>query len=241
MPAASASASGFPPGSDAATASADEGRSRGSCFDAAFDRPHDRAVDVPRHARNARRPVRRLPSLGEWRPAGEHLVEHQPERVEIAAHRDLAPRQLLGRHVGGRAAAHGARSRSRAVDASPKSVMRTCPRPSTITLAGLRSRCSTPLSCAAASPAQSWRAISSALSCRQPADAPQQRRQVLAVDVLHREEGGALELADVVDAADVRMRDLARQRALRRATAPAARGSRAAPRAGTSAPPAAPA
>ena len=42
---------------------------------------------------------------------------------------------------------------------------------------------------------------------RKPPDAAQQRRQILAVDVLHREEVPPLDLADVVDAADVRMRD----------------------------------
>jgi hypothetical protein len=40
---------------------------------------------------------------------------------------------------------------------------------------------------------------------RQPADAAEQRGQVLAVDVLHRQEDDAVDLADVVDAADVRM------------------------------------
>ena len=44
----------------------------------------------------------------------------------------------------------------------------------------------------------------------QPADAAQQRRQVLAVHVLHREEQLAVDLADVVDAADVRVRHLPR-------------------------------
>ena len=44
----------------------------------------------------------------------------------------------------------------------------------------------------------------------QPPDPPQQRRQVLPVDVLHRQEGRAVDFADVVDAADVRMRDRAR-------------------------------
>ena len=48
--------------------------------------------------------------------------------------------------------------------ARPKSVIFARPRPSIITLAGLRSRCSTPSSCAAARPAQSCRAISTALS-----------------------------------------------------------------------------
>ena len=42
------------------------------------------------------------------------------------------------------------------------------------------------------------------------ADAPQQRRQLLAVHVLHRQEGVAVDLADVVDAADVGMRNLPR-------------------------------
>jgi hypothetical protein len=44
----------------------------------------------------------------------------------------------------------------------------------------------------------------------QVADALQERCQVLAVNVLHREEVTAVEFADVVDAADIRMRDLAR-------------------------------
>ncbi len=48
--------------------------------------------------------------------------------------------------------------------ARPKSVILARPRPSIMTLAGFRSRCSTPSSCAAASPAHSCRAISTALS-----------------------------------------------------------------------------
>ena len=43
------------------------------------------------------------------------------------------------------------------------------------------------------------------------ADAAEQEREVLAVHVLHREKGVAFEFADVVDAADVGMGDLARQ------------------------------
>ncbi len=41
-------------------------------------------------------------------------------------------------------------------------------------------------------------------------DAAQERRQILAVDVLHREERAAVDLVDVVDAADVGVRDLPR-------------------------------
>ena len=52
--------------------------------------------------------------------------------------------------------------------------------------------------------------MSSALSGGQPADAPQERGEVLAVHELHREEEVALRLAHVVDAADRRVRHLAR-------------------------------
>ena len=88
--------------------------------------------------------------------------------------------------------------------------MRARPRPSIITLAGFRSRCSTPRSCAAASPAQSCARDLERLVRREPADALQERGEVLAVHVLHREEVLAVDLADVVDAADVGVRDLAR-------------------------------
>ena len=103
-----------------------------------------------------------------------------------------------------------ARSASPDAPARPKSVIRIRPPPSSMMFAGFRSRCTTPRSCAAARPAQIWRASSIARSCGKAADAPEQRRQILAVDVLHRQERVAFELADVVDAADVRMRHLPR-------------------------------
>ena len=45
---------------------------------------------------------------------------------------------------------------------------------------------------------------------REAPDAPQQRRQFLAVHVLHGKEGVAFHLVDVVNAADVGMRYLSR-------------------------------
>ena len=44
----------------------------------------------------------------------------------------------------------------------------------------------------------------------QPADAPQQRAEVLAIDVLHGEEIQPFDFAEIVDAADVGVRHLAR-------------------------------
>ena len=38
--------------------------------------------------------------------AGEHLIQHQPKRIQIALQRHLAPGKLLGRHVGRRPATH---------------------------------------------------------------------------------------------------------------------------------------
>src|SRR6185369_389499 len=46
------------------------------------------------------------------------------------------------------------------------------------------------------------------LGVRKPSDPTEKGRQVLAVDVLHRQVRQSVGLADVVDAADVWMRDL---------------------------------
>ena len=43
---------------------------------------------------------------------------------------------------------------------------------------------------------------------REPADAAKQRREIFAIDEFHRDEEIAVRFADVVQAADVRMRDL---------------------------------
>ena len=52
-------------------------------------------------------------------------------------------------------------------------------------------------------------ATSAVLISGQPPDAPQQT-QILAIDVLHRKMRCLVEFADIVNAADVRMRDLSR-------------------------------
>ena len=89
-------------------------------------------------------------------------------------------------------------------------MMTTSPRLFIMMFCGLRSRWITPRSWAAARPAHSLRAVSSALSAGSRPMRVQQRRQVLAVHVFHGDERHALDLADVVNAADVGMRDLAR-------------------------------
>ena len=107
-------------------------------------------------------------------------------------------------------------------------------------LAGFRSRCSTPRSCAAASPAQSCaRSPPPCLPAAGRCGAA--RREILAVDVLHRQEQLAVDFADVVDAADVRMRDLPRGPHLVVELRQPRRIARRASPAGTSARPAGPA
>ena len=135
----------------------------------------------------------------------EHLVEHQPQRVDVAACRDLAPGLLLRRHVGGRAASQIAdrdlfreRGQAEVGDAH---------------LAPAVDHDVGRLQVAMQDPALVRGGESRAdLSCeldgfvlRQPADAPQKRAEVLAIDVLHRQEVHALDHADVVDAAHVGM------------------------------------
>ena len=195
-PAASAAASGSPPGSAAATAwprpAAAPGPSRGSAGSRA--RPPGRC---PRRRRTARwRDLACLwRQLGQRRgveraPAREELVEHEAERVDVALDRRaparraarapcrpacprrlVAPPSLAGR---AREAEVGDARAAAAVDHDVGGLQ----------VAVQHARARAP----PRGPAQIWRAISIALSGRQAADPPQQRGEVLAVDVLHRQE-----------------------------------------------------
>ena len=111
------------------------------------------------------------------RLAGEHLVEHDADRVDVGARVDVGRRvRLLGRHVLGRAHQHaGDREVLRPAPvapsarfsfAMPKSIsLRTGLPPSNVTktLSGLRSRCTTPSACAASS---AWRICERVLARR---------------------------------------------------------------------------
>src|SRR3954470_23728941 len=91
--------------------------------------------------------------------------------------------------------------------ARPKSLITSSPCLLIMMFCGLRSRWMTPRSWAAASPAQSLRAASSALSDgRRPIRVSRDAR-ALSIDIFHGDERSAIDFADVEDAADVRMRD----------------------------------
>ena len=126
--------------------------------------------------------------------------------------------ELLRRHVGRRARDRTSVDRAGAGRQAEVGDADAARRASSITLAGLRSRCSTPLSCAAARPAQICRAISSALSGgsrpMRRSSAARSSPSTYSIDRNVLPVG----LADVVDAADV---------------ADARPGARCAPRRGT--------
>ena len=81
----------------------------------------------------------------------------------------------------------------------------TWPRPSSMMLAGFKSRCRTPLVWAAAkSGAEMARDVERFVG-RKPSDAAQQRSEILAVDILHGEKCLAVDLAHVIHAANIGM------------------------------------
>ncbi len=138
--------------------------------------------------------------------AGEDLVEHQAERVDVAARRDLAACQLLRRHVGGRAGADRFARDARQAEVGEADLAGAVEHD----VRGLEIAVDdVALVRGGEAGADLPRDLERAL-LGESSDAPQQRREILAVDVLHRQERAAVDLVDVVDAADVRVRDLPR-------------------------------
>ena len=95
----------------------DEGRRGGGAsrllLEARQDRPLDGRVEVGHEHRGVDRSLVAVPAreLGEalaleGAPPGDELVDHEAERVDVAADGHLGPAELLGRHVGRRARAH---------------------------------------------------------------------------------------------------------------------------------------
>ena len=81
-------------------------------------------------------------------------------------------------------------------------------------LAGFRSRWTTPALCASTRPGDDGARDAQHLRNRQLALALQNRGEVRAVDVRHRDVLDAVDLAEIVNADDVLVRDLARQQQL---------------------------
>ena len=182
-------------------------------IETAHDRPLDGRIEIA-DDRRWRRDLDLLASGDQLRdvprfdraPAGEHLVEHEAERVQVAARRDFLPRELFRRHVRGRSRTQEFARRAREAeigDADPAGAVEHDVRRLEVAVddaavvRGGEAR------------ADLARQLDRAV-LRKAADATEQRREILAVDVLHRQERVAFELADVVHAAHVGMRDLPR-------------------------------
>ena len=143
--------------------------------------------------------------------AGRDLVEDEAERVEIAPHGRRLARELLGRHVRRRARDLAQRSGLFGGHREPEVRDPHAPAPVEHDVRGLEVAVEDALLVRRVQArAELARDLDGLVDGETP-DPLEQRRQVLAVHVLHREEVAAFDLADVVDAADVRVRDLPRE------------------------------
>jgi hypothetical protein len=140
--------------------------------------------------------------------AGEELVHHEAERVKVALHRSGLASQLLRSHVRGRSGdlrflIFGRREcqaevRDTRVSARVEHHVRR-----------FEIAMHDPFRMRSHQPRRNSSGDVDGLVMRQAADAAEQTAEVFAVDVLHGHEVRALPFHDVVDAADVRVRDLA--------------------------------
>ena len=136
--------------------------------------------------------------------AREELVEEQPERIDVAARRDLVTSELLWRHVGGRAGANRFARRASEAEVGDSDLARAVEHhvgglevamDHAALVRGGEARADLPRDLERS-------------SFREAADAAQERRQIFAVDVFHRQERRSLDLVDVVDAAHIGVRHL---------------------------------
>ena len=204
-PAASAAASASPPGSAAPTDPRGWRTARGIRFQTAHDHPLDRRIDVGPCARRRRRRrvSRRARAIrrAAWRNAaiaGEHLEQHEAQRVDVAARPSTAlPASCSGAmYAGVPGDVVVARSAPRSRQTEVGDLARRRGRPASRSPASSRGAARP---CRALPQGRHRAAAPTPRPClRQPPDAAQQRRQILAVHVLHRQELLAVDLAEVV-------------------------------------------
>ena len=210
-PAASAAASGSPPGNAAATARAVAGRAEGSVSRQrriTFSTIGSRSFTTD-DGRLGVRSARACTSFaGDFRErplAREHFIQHQAQRINVAAHGDFFSGQLFGRHVGRSAAAHfvaadvvGDSRQAKIGDHDLAAAVEH-------DVGRLQVAMQNALGVGRGQSGAKLARDVERFVRRQPADAPQQRSQVFAIDVLHGEKCLAVDFADVVHAANIGM------------------------------------
>jgi hypothetical protein len=141
---------------------------------------------------------------------GEHLVQHESQRIEIAAHRHFPPRELLWGHIGRRAAANFTLLHLPSKGGKPEIRYEHLPAAVDHDVGRLE------VTVQHAFVVRRGQACAKAAGDldgfipRQPPDAAQQRAQVFPIHMFHGEEGQPVQVADIVHAAHIGMRDLAR-------------------------------
>jgi hypothetical protein len=136
--------------------------------------------------------------------ARHHLEEDQAQRVQIRARRDLTSRELLGRHVGGRAR-EGVRARGLPDHGQPEISDAGAAAAVDHHVGGLEVAMDDALLVDGGQARAKVPREVEGLVRGKAADAREQRLKVLAVHVLHGQERLVLELHDVVEAAHARM------------------------------------
>ena len=158
-----------------------------------------RSVPIGGAASRAERPL-----------TGEQLVEHQPEGIDVASGRHRVARQLFGCHVGRSAGANLRSGEPIACHGEPEV------RNAHSTLAvehhigGFQVPVQDSPLVSGSQPGTQLLSDIERLLFRQPADTAQQGRQIFTIDVLHRQEVLTVDLAHIVNSANVRVGDLAR-------------------------------
>ena len=145
--------------------------------------------------------------FGERSLARENFIEDQPQRINVAAGGYFSPPQLFGRHVGWGAAANlrpadviGHSRQAKVGDHHLASSIEH-------DIGRLQVAMENALGVGRGQSRAEMACNVERFVGREPADAPQQRSQIFAVDVFHGEKCLALDLAHVIHSANVGMRN----------------------------------
>jgi hypothetical protein len=141
---------------------------------------------------------------------GEHLVQDEAQRIEVAAQGNLLAGQLLRRHVEGRAMADLGLGDPCGVGGEAEIHEAGLPAPIDHDVGGLEIAMDQPFAVGGGETCADSGGQLGGLGARQASDAREQGGHVFAIHKLHRNVKLPIDFTDIVNAANMRMRDLAR-------------------------------